>query len=145
MELATRSPTTTLLASHVGPDRLLKLDNLRYGEQLRRPSHISGTTTYTRSYGVTGYSTPLGSATSYFRFIVLDAYDLDVYKRENKLDQVWRSTVTSTGSSGDLRHVFPVMVAGSAKHLATNTGQKVEITLDEENATVRYIKGTPQR
>lgn len=101
----------------------------------------SSTTTYTPTYGITGYSTHVGSATTYFRFILLDAYDLETYKRENKLAQVWRSTITSAGTSGDLRRVFPVMVAGAAAHLAANTGQTVDIVLDEENPTVQYIKG----
>jgi hypothetical protein len=105
----------------------------------------SGTTTYAPTYGVTGYSSHLGSATTYFRFILLDAYDQAAYSRDKKLIQVWRSTITSTGSSGDLRRVFPVMVGGSAKHLATNTGQKIEVTLDEENAAVLNIKGIQPR
>jgi uncharacterized protein DUF4136 len=105
----------------------------------------SGTTTYTPTYGVTGYSNQLSSATTYFRFILLDAYDMESYKQEKTLAQVWRSTITSTGSSEDLRCVFPVMLAGSAKYLATNTGQKIEIGLDEENAAVLYIKGQPPR
>jgi hypothetical protein len=70
---------------------------------------------------------------------------METYKQEKKLAQVWRSTITSTGSSGDLRRVFPVMLAGSANCLATNTGQKIEIALDEENAAVLYIKGQPAR
>jgi hypothetical protein len=103
----------------------------------------SATTTYTPTYGITGYSTHVGSATTYFRFILLDAYDLETYKREKQLTQVWRSTITSTGSSGDLRRVFPVMVAASTRHLATNTGQRIEIVVDEDSSAVRHIKGTP--
>ncbi len=105
----------------------------------------SGTTTYTPTYGVTGYTSNVGSYTTYFRFIVLDAYDVGTYKREQKLDQVWRSTVTSTGSSGDLRRVFPVMVAGVYNHLASNTGQRVGVTLDETNPAVALIKGVPTK
>ncbi len=105
----------------------------------------SSTTTYTPTYGITGYSTHIETQTTYFRFILLDAYDMETYKREKKLAQVWRSTITSTGSSGDLRRVFPVMVAGSARYLATNTGQKVEIALSEEHPAVQYIKGIPRR
>jgi hypothetical protein len=47
----------------------------------------SGTTTYTPTYGVTGYSNQLSSATTYFRFILLDAYDMESYKQEK-----WRPT-----------------------------------------------------
>lgn len=105
----------------------------------------SSTTTYTPTYGVTGYSSHVGAQTTYFRFIVLDAYDLETYGRRKKLAQVWRSTITSAGSSGDLRRVFPVMVAGSANYLGTNTGQKVDIVLDEDHQAVRYIKGISSR
>jgi hypothetical protein len=105
----------------------------------------SSTTTYTPTHGITGYSTEVGTYTTYFRFVLLDAYDLATYRREKKLAQVWRSTVTSTGSSGDLRRVFPAMVAGSARHLATNTGQRIEIVVDEESPAVRDIKGVPTR
>jgi hypothetical protein len=103
----------------------------------------STTTTYTPTYGVTGYSTQLGATTTYFRFIVLDAYDLDAYKRDKKLAQVWRSAVTSTGTSDDLRRVFPIMVAGSAHYFGTNPGRKIEIVLDENHQAVRYIKDAP--
>ena len=97
--------------------------------------------TYTPTYGVTGYTSNLGSYTTYFRFIVLHAYDAATYKREQKPDEVWRSTVTSTGSIGDLRRVFPVMVAASADHLASNTVQRVGVTLGETDPAVAFIKG----
>jgi len=101
----------------------------------------SGTTTYTPTYGVTGYTSHVGSYTTYFRFMLLDAYDLDTYRRQKKLSQSWRTTVTSTGSSGDLRRVFPILVAGSKSYLGSNTGQKVQVVLDEEDAAVLEIKG----
>jgi hypothetical protein len=102
----------------------------------------SGTTTYTPTYGITGHTTQTGSYTIYFRYFLLDAYDLSAYRRDQKLSQVWRSTVTSVGSSGDLRRVFPAMVAGSADRLATNTGQKVEFAVEEQHPSVLYIRGT---
>jgi hypothetical protein len=101
----------------------------------------SGTTTYTPTYGLTGYTTEVGRYTIYFRYFLLDAYDLSAYTRDKKLSQVWRSTVTSVGSSGDLRRVFPAMVAGSADRLATNTGQKVEFAMEEQHPSVLHIKG----
>jgi hypothetical protein len=101
----------------------------------------SGTTTYTPTFGVTGYTAQVGSYTTYFRYFLLDAYDLNAYKRDQKLSQVWRSTVTSVGASGDLRRVFPVMVAASADHLATNTGQKVNFALKEHDPSVSQIRG----
>ena len=102
---------------------------------------FSSTTTYTPTYGVTGYATHVGTVTLYSRFIRLQAYDRAAYDRTKNLEEVWRSTIISVGKVGDLRRVFPVMTAGSAKHLATNTGQWVEIKLDEQDASVQAIKG----
>jgi len=52
--------------------------------------------------------------------------------------------VTSTGSSGDLRRVFPVMVA-DRQSISAELGSEGEIRLDEEHEAVRYIKDLPSR
>jgi hypothetical protein len=65
----------------------------------------SGTTTYTPTYGITGYSTNVASQTTYTRFLVLDAYDIAVYKRDKRIEQVWTTRVVSTGSSDDLLRI----------------------------------------
>jgi hypothetical protein len=101
----------------------------------------SGTTTYTPTYGITGSTSHIGSHTTYFRFMVLDAMDLDEYKKSKKEVQLWKTTVTSAGSSGDLRQVFPILVAASKQYIAKNTGQKVEVNLYEEDDRVIEIKG----
>lgn len=101
----------------------------------------SGTTTYTPTYGVTGSTTHLGSYTTYFRFMLLYAVDLDEYKNSKKEVQLWKTTVTSSGSSGDLRRVFPILVAASKDYIATNTGKKVKVNLLEEDAQIMAIKG----
>ncbi|MCA1958793.1 MAG: hypothetical protein LDL14_09750, partial [Nitrospira sp.] len=101
----------------------------------------SGTTTYTPTYGVTRCTTHVGSYTIYFRFMLLDAYDLETYRKEKKFSQLWRATVTSTGSSDDLRRVFPILVTASKTHLGSNTGQKVRVVIHEEDAAVLEIKG----
>lgn len=101
----------------------------------------SGTTTYTPTYGITGYSRGVREYTTYFRFLVLDAYDFETLKRENKLVQVWKTVVTSTGSSGDLRRVVPGLVAALSPYLGKNTGRKMEVVIEEDNPAVAEIKG----
>jgi len=98
-------------------------------------------TTYTPRYGIKGYTTHTGRYTIYFRFFVLDAVDLEEYKRSQEVVQVWRTSVTSTGRSGDLRQVFPVLVAASKPYIGTNTGKKVKVTLTENDKAVVEIKG----
>lgn len=101
----------------------------------------SGTTTYTPSYGITGYTTGTSSYATYFRFMLLDAWDLKKYRNSKKETQVWKTTVTSTGSSGDLRRVFPVLVGASKRYIGENTGTQVKVMLDESDQRVIETKG----
>ncbi len=104
----------------------------------------SGTTTYTPTYGVTGSTTHTGSRTTYFRYLLLDAVDLDEYRKTEKEVQLWKTTVTSTGSSGDLRQVFPILVAASKQYIGSNTGKKVKVILSESDNRVTEVKGLVQ-
>jgi len=101
----------------------------------------SGTTTYTPTYGVTGSTTHVDSCTSYFRYMFLDAVDLKEYRNTKKEKQVWKTTVTSSGSSGDLRQVIPVLVAASKDYIGTNTGKMIKVILSENDKRVIEIKG----
>ncbi|MEM2112280.1 MAG: hypothetical protein QXX08_10475 [Candidatus Bathyarchaeia archaeon] len=100
-----------------------------------------GITTYTPTYGITGYKTKVGSYTTFFRFVVLEAVDLEEYSRSEKIIQLWKTTVTSRGSSGDLRQVFPVLVAAARPYIGTNTGKQVDVTLTERDKAILEIKG----
>jgi len=101
----------------------------------------SGTTTYTPTYGVVGSTMHTGTRVTYFRYFILDALDLNEYRRTKKEVQLWKTTVTSTGSSGDLRQVLPVMIGASKEYLGTNTGKKVKVILHENDKRVLEVKG----
>lgn len=75
------------------------------------------TTTYTPTYGITGFVQKSYEYETYFRYLAIDAIDLDEFKRVQKVVQLWNMTVTSTGSSGDLREIFPILVAASVRRL----------------------------
>lgn len=104
-------------------------------------TNSSSTTIYTPTYGITGSTRHSGSYTTYFRFMFLDAVDLEEFKKSKKTVQLWKTTVTSSGSSSDLRRVFPILVAASKNYIATNTGKKVQVNLLEDDAQVLAIKG----
>ena len=101
----------------------------------------SGTTTYTPQYGVTGSRTHVGTIITYFRYMILDAIDLEEYGETEEKRQLWKTTVTSTGTSGDLRQVFPILVAASKEYFGTNTGKKVRLILYENDERVIEVKG----
>lgn len=101
----------------------------------------SGRTTYTPAYGITGSSTRIGTNTVFTRFLLLDAYDVATYLKENKMSQVWKTDVVSTGSNGDLRLVVPYMIAAIKPYLATNTGRKIETSVSLDDPFVQHLRG----
>jgi len=104
-------------------------------------AHTTGTVHQQPTYGVVGSQTHTGSVTTYLRYLVLDAVSLAAYRESQTIVPLWKTTVTSTGSSGDLRLVLPVLVGAASEHLATNTGQQVHIKLTETDRRVLKVKG----
>lgn len=98
----------------------------------------SGTTTYTPTYGITGYQSSVQSYTTYTRFLFIAAYDV-TGSTDKKPLQLWRTEVTSTGNSNDLRHVFPYMVEAMKPYLATNTGKKITVEIPEDDPKVLHL------
>jgi hypothetical protein len=104
----------------------------------------SGTTTFTPTYGITGYTSHVTTQTTYFRYAVMTGYDFKTLNETEKEIQLWRTTVTSAGSSGDLRKVFPVLISASVPHIATNTKNQILVQLHENDKIVRTLKGEHQ-
>jgi hypothetical protein len=100
----------------------------------------SGNTTYTPTYGVTGYQTQANSYTTYTRFLEVTAYDLSAYRHEKRQRQVWKTSAVSTGASNDLRLVLPYMIAAIKPYVAGNTGRSVRVELEEEDPTVSSLR-----
>jgi hypothetical protein len=102
---------------------------------------VSSTTTYTPTYGVTGSTSHVGSYTTFNRYLSINALDLNQYKVNEEEKQIWKTQVMSSGSSGDLRRVFPILVAASRPYISVNSGQKIEVSLKEQDQQVLEIKG----
>jgi hypothetical protein len=111
-----------------------------YGGQ----TYYSGSTQYTPSYGVTGMYAGVRNYTVFHSQIRIAAFDLKAAKNENSdgvPPQLWVTTLSSTGFSGDLRRAAPVMIAASISFLGRNSGQSVPILLREHYAVVKAVRG----
>lgn len=88
-------------------------------------------------YMPTGYQTTYSSETNFTRQITLSGY-----KRSTNTP-IWETKITSTGSSDDLRKVFPIMLIGSSDEIGTNTHGIKNINLDisPNNAELRFLNG----
>lgn len=104
----------------------------------------SGSTTYVPTYGVTGHSSHVGTYTTYTRFMRVAAFDAREYVKSQKLIQVWTTTVVSTGSSGDLRRVFPYMAAACRRLVSVSTPESVKISVPEGDPYVEWLLAKPR-
>ena len=101
------------------------------------------TTTYTPSYGITGYRTGVQSYTTYTRYILLNAAFVDLDQETKDWKPAFETSIASTGSSGDLRQVFPIMIAAALDEIGTSTQKAVGTSITEGDDRVRLIRGVP--
>lgn len=97
-----------------------------------------GTATSSGTYSTT-YVPMTSSYTTYTRLIKISAFDVRVSKEKPK--QLWETTISSTGSSGDLRQVFPMMLAASMEHIGTNTRSEINTEIAERDPRIAEILG----
>jgi hypothetical protein len=101
---------------------------------------VNSSTSYTPTYGVTGYQTRTGSFTTFTRHLMLSAIDGEFYRRTGRIKEVWRTRVVSVGQSGDLRAVLPLMVVGSYDFIAASSGQIVNRSIEAESPAAKWIR-----
>lgn len=103
-------------------------------------AYYSGTTSFTPEYGIKGFATGVRSYTTYYRYFLLDAFDLKSYRERNNKIQLWSTKATSSGSSGDLRTVFPVMVGAAKKYFGKNTEKQLSFAMYDWSPEVKSVK-----
>ncbi len=105
----------------------------------------SGTTTYTPSYGITGFVPVTTTHVSYTQMIILEAYDFNEYEKTKKWNSLWKITASSVNSCGDFRLAFPMLVAALKPYINVNTGKKISIWINENDKKVEEVKGTANK
>ena len=108
-------------------------------------ANFTGTTNYTPTYGVTGSTTHSGTNTTYTRSLTLTAYDAHVYLTNQKMNQIWVTSVSSTGTSEDLRLVFPYMASAMKPYLGTNTGKRINVQIPSDDPYALHLRGEPSK
>lgn len=97
------------------------------------------------TYGVTGYSTGSFSVTTYSQYTTIEAFHSTDFEQPSSSVVLWRVDLTNVGESSDLRQGFPVMLAAAMPYIGSNSGQKLELELDEDDDAVQFLKGIALR
>lgn len=104
-----------------------------------------GTISSPTQFGVVGQNYESGSYYLYPRWLVMDAADFAAARESKKFALCWRTTVTSCGTSADLRLVFPYLIAAAKDYIGANTGKKVNVVIragDKRVSVLRAKEGT---
>lgn len=104
-------------------------------------TNVTTTTDIVPEYGVTGYTTEQHVQTVYPKYVIIDAYKVNPDGENEKMEQLWKTTITGEGRSTDLRRIFPVFIAAASKHLGDNTFSKIVVPLTRNDSTYKKITG----
>ncbi len=107
----------------------------------------NSTSTINYDYGVVGYRTQKNQYTKYNRHIILWAKNRTRFSpgKLRRDSVIWSMLLTSSGSSGDLRRVFPIMIAASKDYFLKNSRQKITMRISEDDESVLKVKGIPMK
>jgi hypothetical protein len=113
----------------------------RVGNTVYGSGAATSTTRNTPSFGVVGSTTQVYSYTEYTRFIRVAAYFTSQWEQKEELVPAFTTEIVSTGTSGDLRKLFPIMLAGSMEHIASTTKGFVPVTMTETDPRISLVLG----
>ncbi len=109
---------------------------LSYG--MSRPhttTHVSSNPIYDKDGDIVGSDVTTEEHTTYYRFVEIESVDAGAYRESGEIRPYWKTTAVSEGASGDMREVFPYLVAASVDYFATDTHGEVTVDVKPESPT----------
>lgn len=94
------------------------------------------TTSYTPTYGIVGSETHVGTKIAYPHYFWLVGYDNTCSR-----GQLWETKARCASNSGDLRFMFPIMLAATQPYIAKNTCQRIKVDISEDDEKISTLKG----
>lgn len=97
-------------------------------------SYINAQTNTIPLYGPTNTRTETTRYTTYTRKVELSAFAID------EVREIWTTKIASIGSSGDLRRVFPVLIAAGKNYIGNPTTRAEVVTIAEDSPQVMSVR-----
>ena len=101
---------------------------------------IYGQTGDGSTYGVVGSQHYVSNIDMYYRWISIEGISVAEFINDKKIVPIWKTTITSKGTSGDLRRVFPYLLVAGQDYLGENTGKQIRFTIYESDSRVKALK-----
>lgn len=79
--------------------------------------------------------------TNYTRSLTISAFESsDLSKPKGTVPtEIWRTEVYSVGTSGDMRRIFPALMAASAPYIGINTRGQLDVDLYQDDQKIKDI------
>jgi len=97
------------------------------------------TTNCTPTYGIVGSETHVGTKIAFPHYLWLLGYDRR--GMECNKSPMWETKARCAFSTGDLRFMFPIMLAATQPYIAKSTGQMIVVEISEDAEKISAIKG----
>ena len=110
---------------------------------ISRSGNISATTTNIPTYGVTGSTSTAYSYEIYDRWLRATAVNAVKFRETGSVVQTWQMDVKSTGTSGDLRYIFPKMAYSLSLYVGQDTGKAIKLKVKDNSKELRAISALP--
>lgn len=105
-------------------------------------STITGTIDSFPTTVITGTQTRLAATTLYQRFLVIEAIDIAGSRKAGKTMPIWKTSITSVGTSDDLRRILPALVVAGQPYLGERSDHRIDVQIDEQDPAILALRQT---
>lgn len=108
-----------------------------------KTGEVVSTTTYRTATAIIGYRTATKTTTTFNSFVELVGFDSKTPSANAGANALWRIRMSNTGATGDIRQLFPSLLAAGTPYIGNSTGRKMDVVIREDDLGVLTVKGLP--
>ena len=135
----TQYTTTTPIYDWVGGDTIVYTE-VKKDEKGKTTSKTTSTITTPARQRLLGFSTNTNRYTVFTRFVLLEAKRYQTGLKPEDMKTLWKTSITSIGTSSDLRALMPVLAEASAPYVGVDTGEARIIKIKRDDPRVIEFK-----
>ncbi len=135
----TRYTTTTPIYEWEGGETIVYTETKKDKEG-KTTSTVTSTVTTPSRQRLVGMSVGTSRYTVFTRFVILEAKRHQAGSEPKDMETLWKSKITSTGPSNDLRALMPIMAAAAAPYIGVDTGETKVVKIKKDDPRVIEFK-----
>lgn len=135
----TQYTTTTPIYEWEGGDTIVYTETKK-DKKGKTTSTVTSTVTTPARQRLVGMSVGTSRYTVFTRFVTLEAKRYQAGGKPKDMQTLWKSKITSTGPSSDLRALMPIMAAAAAPYIGVDTGETKVVKMKKDDPRVAEFK-----